>query len=419
MKHVWILNHYANSPEVAGGSRHYQLARYLPENGWRATLIAASVEHQTGRQRLHDGEQTRLEEMGNMTFLWLRTSPYRGNGWGRIKNMLEYSLQALKPSRLRDLAPPDLIIGSSVHPLAALSGWLLARRYHVPFIFEVRDLWPQTLIDMGRLREGSLAVYLMRALETFLYRRARRVITLVPKAAEYIVPRSGISVDRVVWISNGVDLADYQAAKSALPCSVKASFTLMYFGAHGVANGLDVLIRAMALVRDHVLSVEQARPFLLRLIGDGPAKSSLQELAIALALDDGYISFEPSVAKREIPLLAREADAFVISVRDLPELYRYGISMNKLFDYMAATRPVIIASGAENNPVADAGAGLSVPPENPEALAEAIIVLGQMSPEQRAQMGKAGRHHVERRYSYRTLAGRLAGVMDEVAEEMW
>ncbi|PMR75011.1 glycosyltransferase family 4 protein [Billgrantia endophytica] len=414
MKHVWILNHYAKHPEVAGGARHYQLARHLPAQGWRATLIASSVDHPSGHQRLGDGEQARLEIFNDVPFLWLRTSSYLGNGGGRMKSMIEYAWQAVRPSRLSGIARPDLIIGSSVHPFAALAGWWLARRHRVPFLFEVRDLWPQTLIDMGRLREGSLASRGLRLLETFLYRRARRVLTLLPRAVDYIARRD-VPEGRVVWLSNGVDLDAYPETEPPPPRPPEMPLTLMYFGSHGEANGLDVLLDAMARIKDAHASPNV--PVRLRLIGDGTAKRELQQRASRLGLDGRWVNFEPAVPKREIPALAREADAFVITVRDLPELYRFGISMNKLFDYMAAARPVIIASGAINDPVADAKAGITVPPEDPQALADAIRRLVALPPEERERMGRAGREHMEAVYDYRILAVRLADVMNDVMDE--
>ncbi|MFY0990304.1 glycosyltransferase family 4 protein [Halomonas sp. C05BenzN] len=416
MKHVWILNHYAKPPEAAGGARHFQLARHLPGHGWRATLIASSVDHPGGHQRLDNGEQARLETRDGVPFLWLRTASYRGNGGGRMKSMLEYARQAVRPGRLAGIDRPDLIIGSSVHPFAALAGWWLARRHRVPFVFEVRDLWPQTLIDMGRLREGSLVTRAMRTLETFLYRRARRVLTLLPRARDYIVPR-GVPAERVVWLSNGVDLDDYPDPVPPPVRPPEMPLSLMYFGGHGEANGLEVLVAAMGRVREACERSGGAVPVQLRLIGDGPAKPALQRQATELGLDGRWVRFEPPVPKREIPRLAREADAFVITVRDLPRLYRFGISMNKLFDYMAAARPVVIASGAVNDPVADAGAGITVPPEDPAALAEAILGLAALPAEEREALGRAGRDHMEAAYDYRILAGRLAGVMNDVMEE--
>lgn len=416
MKHVWILNHYAKHPSSAGSLRHYQLARYLRNHGWHATLIASSVDHPSGEQRLKKSEKSRLESCGEVAYLWLRTSSYHGNGGARIKNMLEYAGEVLRPSRLAGVEPPDLIIGSSVHPFAALAGWWLARRHRVPFVFEVRDLWPQTLVDMGRLREGAAMTRVLRRLETFLYRRAKRVLTLLPRAVDYIA-QLGVPPEKVVWLSNGVDLSEFHDVSPRTKCSSDTPLSLMYFGSHGEANGLTDLLEAMAIIKDAQRAGGEYVPVQLRLIGDGPAKKELLHHASCLSLDHRWVSFEPSVPKRDIPMLAREADAFVITVRNLPKLYRFGISMNKLFDYMAAARPVIIASGAVNNPVADAAAGFTVPPEDPDSLADAISKMAKLSSEERIRMGRAGRAHMESHYDYRVLAGRFAGIMDEVLEE--
>lgn len=404
MKHIWILNHYAQEPGGSGGTRHYSLARHLLDHNWSSTVIAASVELNTGQQRLAIGEKKRISDFDGVPFLWVRTPQYEGNGIGRIMNMLVYSFRVLLPAITKNLHRPDLIVGSSVHPFAAWSGAMLARRFKVPFVFEVRDLWPQTLIDLGRLTPTGTTTRLLQWLEKWLYRRADRIVVLLPNASDYIVPL-GINADKIVWIPNGVELNGYP--DSPLPTESKI-FTLMYFGAHGQANGLDCILKAMAFLKkmpdmDHVR---------LRLIGDGPLKIELQQLAATLGLDN--VQFEAPVPKRQIPSLAAEADAFVIAVMDLPKLYRFGISMNKLFDYFAAARPILIASGAVNNPVNEASAGITVPPEDAVALANAIASLVKLPVKQRAAMGSAGRDYVRLNHGFDVLTEKLVATLDEL-----
>jgi glycosyltransferase involved in cell wall biosynthesis len=406
MKNVWILNHYAQEPGGAGGTRHFHLAEHLQAYGWQATVIAASVEHQSGHQRLAPGEKQRCDHFKGVPFLWVRTPEYQGNGGGRMRNMLAYTWAVLQRGTTAKLLRPDVVIGSSVHPFAAVAGALLARRFKVPFIFEVRDLWPQTLVDMGRLQEGSFMTWALRKLERWLYRRAARTVVLLPRAWEYIIPL-GIPKERVVWIPNGVDLSLFPRS-TATNAEKPDHFTLMYFGAHGQANGLDNVLDAMRLVQEHL----DGRRIYLRMIGDGPLKPFLVAQASDIGLTN--VSFEPPVAKSQIPVLASQADAFVIAVLDLPGLYRYGISMNKLFDYLAAERPIIIASDAANNPVEDAQAGLTVPPGAPQALANAIVQIANTPLAERQRMGRAGREYVEKNHGYEQLAGRLAAVLDDV-----
>ncbi|NEX64021.1 glycosyltransferase family 4 protein [Noviherbaspirillum galbum] len=408
MKQVWILNHYAVEPGAPGGTRHYSLSEHLPRFGWKATIIAASAEHNGDGQRLQANEAFRHEVCGKVPFLWLRTPRYRGNGGGRMVNMLAYTMRALLPASTAALPRPDAIIGSSVHPFAALAGALLARRHGVPFLFEVRDLWPQTLIDLGRLTERHPMTWMLRRLERALYRSAENIVTVLPNAADYIAPL-GIPRSKVTWIPNGVETDAFPLAAKPQPAP-GAPFVLMYLGSHGTANGLDHVLHALL----HASRQLPPGALQLRMVGDGPLKPELRELARRLGLDN--VSFEPPVAKTAIPALAAQADAFVISVLDRPQLYRYGISMNKLFDYLAAARPILIASAAANNPVADANAGIAVPPADPAALGDAIVKLWNLGDAERRRMGLAGRHYVETHHRFQMLSRRLAETLDRCVD---
>lgn len=320
--------------------------------------------------------------------------------------MLVYSTRVLIPSATKGLARPDAIVGSSVHPFAAWSGARLARRFNVSFVFEVRDLWPQTLVDLGRLSSGSIITRLLRWLERRLYDRANRIVVLLPHAADYIAPL-GISRDKIRWIPNGVDIE--QGSEPGSPES-RSSFTFMYFGAHGTANGLDTVLRAMRLIEQDP-DLPQLR---LRLIGDGPQKHSLEDLARKLGLT--RVSFEAPLAKSAIPSLASEADAFVFNLVDAP-VFKFGISSNKLFDFLAAARPIVFCCGSANNPVHDAGAGITVPPGKPENLARAMAQLANLPAAERCAMGRAGREFVVEHHEYRVLAKRFAQVLDEAVAD--
>ena len=408
MKTVWILNHYAKDPSDAGGTRHFHLAEHLQTHGWQAIVIAASVDHATGQQRLAAHEAQRLETLQGVPFLWINTPGYSGNGGARVRNMLAYTWAVLRRRTTATLPRPDVVIGSSVHPFAAVAGALLARRYKVPFIFEVRDLWPQTLVDMGRLRDGALITRTLRLLERWLYRRAARTVVLLPLAWQYIVPL-GIAKERVVWIPNGVDLSLFPRSELA-EAPGDETFTLMYFGAHGGANGLDNVLKAMA----RVAQLPGGQNIRLRLIGNGPLKPALIEQAKALALTN--VQFEPPVPKSQIPALAAQADAFVFNLIDAP-VFRYGISSNKLFDFMAGERPIIFSCDAANNPVADAQAGLTVPPGQPQELADAIMQIANTPLTERQRMGQAGRAYVEQNHGFDQLAQRLAQTLNAVCIE--
>lgn len=405
MKKVWIINHYGQTPGGPGGTRHFHLAEYLKDFGWEATIISASFGHRNGSDRLAADEDFRLDSDSGVRFLWVRTPSYRGNGFGRIRNMVSFARRVMKTSTTVGLERPDVVIGSTVHPLAAFAGALLARRHKVPFVFEVRDLWPQTLIDMGKIRSSSMMAWSLRKLELWLYKRASRIVVLLPEAWRYIVPL-GIDRKKIVWIPNGVDTSLF--ADPGEPPESKV-FSLMYFGAHGEANGIETIIYAMGELRKR----EGAPSVRLRLIGRGERKPALIDMANRLGLEN--VVFEDVIPKNQIPGVAAGADAFVISVRDLPNLYKYGISMNKIFEYLAAARPIVIASSAVNNPINDANAGITVPAGDVNALASSIAKLAEMPREARLKMGRSGRIFVQDNYSYSKLAARLAQMLDEIS----
>jgi len=406
MKTVWIVNHYAQVPGGPGGIRHYQLAKALQKHGWNACIIAASTEHNTGSQRLLPGENARLDIVNEIHFLWLRAPVYQGNGLGRIVNMLIFSFRLLSQMPGRLLPRPDAIIGSSVHLFAVWSSNQLAKRFKVPFLFEVRDLWPQTLIDFGLIKNHSLLAKLLRALEGYLYRQSDAIITLLPLAYRYI-QRYDIAKSSIYWIPNGVDLAAWPKFYSGKVSD--SPLVLMYFGAFGQANSLDTLLMAM-----HELQRRPSCPAIhLRLIGDGPLKTTLINMANRLGITS--ISFEDPVPKSDIPRLAAEADVLCANIADCP-LYKYGISLNKLYDYMASMRPIVFGCGAAIDPVVSAGAGISVPPANPAALADAICEMARLAPADRLRMGLAGRAYVEREHNSDILGKKLSHVLNSCIE---
>ncbi len=408
MKNVWIFNHDAIEPGGSGATRHYNLSKYLLHYGWRSSVIAASVEYNTGRQRLGKRESVRLSNYNGVDFLWVKVPKYKGNGIGRILNMLTYTFRVMLPATTKRLPPPDVIIGSSVHPFAAFAARVIAWRYGVPFVFEVRDLWPQTLIDFGRIKQNSVLAIMLRWLERWLYKRSAKIIVLMPFAHKYIVPL-GIDRDKIVWLPNGVDISWFPEA----PLVDKGEhdpFIYMYFGAHGEANGLENLVKAMSIVEEDKMH----RPIFLHLVGDGPLKGQLIELSKSLALEN--IVFLPPVPKVEISQLAAKADAFVFNLQDVP-VFRFGISSNKLYDFLACGRPILFCSNAKNNPVEEAEAGITVPPGDPAKLAEAMINLALSPYSDRKKMGLSGRLYVEQNNNFNILSKKLSMVLDDVVQK--
>ena len=411
---VWMVNHYASTPDQPSGTRHFALAKQLTERGHAVTIFAAGVSHLSGREtRLASGSLFRSERFDGVRFVWLRTLPYRGNTWRRQLNMLSF-MAAFVVVQARERAP-DTVIGSTVHPFAAFGAWLVARLRHAEFMFEIRDLWPQTLVDLGALRVGSPGERLLRALEAFLVRRASVVITLLPGVADYLTER-GLPAHHVVYIPNGADLAAFADTGPVEdePESVERSrqeiarlrgegrFVIGYLGSFGRVNRVDVIVQAAAVA-------EQMAPGRVgvMLVGEGPLRVDTERLAAATTA----VRFGPAVPKRFVPAILRAFDAAVVHTTLTP-VYRYGISFNKLFEYMAAERPVVFACESAYDPVEATGAGLTVQPDDPQRLAEAFLALADATPEARAAMGSAGRSFVTREHNFERLGATLEAVIE-------
>jgi glycosyltransferase involved in cell wall biosynthesis len=400
---IIIVNHYAIPPTEAGGTRHYSLARELIAQGHHVHIIAANFNHQTKTPVVTNSEERIFKQVyDEVPFVFVNVPAYQGNSPARLLNMLSFSRQIWHSSYFKCMDSPDVVIGSSPHPLAVWAAQRMAARCGVPFIFEVRDLWPQSLIDLGRINPKHPAVWLLAQLEKYLYSHADKIITLLPGAHEYI-KAIGIDAGKVIWIPNGIDFSLYN---QDFPRGKHDKFVVMYAGTHGLANGLETIINCA-----EILDKDYGNKIVFRLVGDGPQKEDLKKMVDEKQLTN--VQFDDPVPKQQIPGVLSQADAFILLLTDSP-VFRWGISPNKLYDYLCSYRPVIFGVNAFNNPVEEAGAGITVPPENPEALAKAVLELYHMTPANRDQMGLNGRKYVEENHDFQKLAAKLEEVLLEV-----
>jgi len=387
---------------MPGGTRHYDLGRELVKRGYEVIIFASGFDHSTRKYvKVRPSEKMRVEYHRGVTFVWINTVPYTGNDWRRVLNMVSYSWRVLGCTR--GFPSPDVIVGSSMHPFAALAGWWLSQKHRARFIFEVRDLWPQVLVDMGQVREGHPAVRILRLLEQFLYRKADRIIILGNQMKDYITSRYKVSEEKIVWIPNGVDLERFSNAKPQEKSN--QYFNVMYLGAHSATNALHVLIEAAKIVQER--GYGRIR---FSLVGDGPEKPKLIQKAKELKLSN--VEFLPPVPKNEVANTLARADALVLT-KD-PTFGAYSGSILKMFDYMASYRPVIFSGNLVYDPIKESGCGYTVPPGNCQAFAEAIISLYEMPENERLILALRGREYVEKYHSIEVLGEKLARTIEEV-----
>ena len=410
---IWWVNQFAVPPSEAGGTRHFTLVRELIDRGHDVTIVASSFNYLT-REKASQGRSRACFEkvVDGVPFVWLRAPAYRQNSFSRLWNMIVFSGRLWTNRGVRGRARPDLIIGSSPHLLAAFAAARLAKRFRVPFVLEVRDLWPQTLIDFGKASPRHPLVRILESIERYLYRSASRIITLLPGAAEYITTKCSGAADKIVWIPNGVDFSLFPSLRSVAEDGV---FTVMYAGSHGTANGLDSIVDTAAILQEKTVQEEtvqetEAGRVEFRLIGGGPEKSRLRRRTEKEGIRN--VRFDGPMPKNQMYRAMLEADAFIVTLRDCA-LYRWGMSLNKLFDYLAMGRPVVFGADLVENPVTAAGAGITVPPEDSRAMADAVASLRAMSEGERSEMGRRGRDYVEQNHDLRGSAATLEEMLEQ------
>ncbi|MFH0825988.1 MAG: glycosyltransferase family 4 protein, partial [Pseudomonadota bacterium] len=306
---------------------------------------------------------------------------------------------------------PDVVIASSTYPLDNIPAWLIAKRCGAKLVFEVHDLWPLSPMILGGMSRRHPFIVTMQLGEDFACRRSDLVVSMLPKADRHLTTR-GMDASKFVYIPNGIDIEAWQSDKRGLPdihtstierFRNEGRFIVGYAGAHGIANALNDFLEASVLARD--------MPVAFVLVGQGPEKERLQQRAFEAGLTN--VAFLPPVPRDSVPALLEAMDALYIGWQRQP-LYQYGVSPNKLLDYMMAGKPVIHAIEAGNDLVAESGCGISVPPEDPSAIVQAVKTLMSLTPDERAAMGAKGRDYVVRHHDYRRLARQFLDAVESI-----
>jgi glycosyltransferase involved in cell wall biosynthesis len=379
----------------AGGTRHYEFGQYLAAHGDRLTVVTSTVNYLTGRPYpAARGKLLHRERVDGLEVLraYAPAVHHRSFPW-RIVAFLTFAATSVWAG-LR-AGPVDLVMGTSPPIFQALSAWVVARLRRRPFLLEVRDLWPEFAIDMGVLRSRAL-IALARGLERFLYRRADHLLVNSPAYRDYLMEK-GVPEAKISLVANGVDAAmfDPEASGAALRgrFGVADKFLVVYAGALGMANDLGTALRAADLLRDR-----DRIHFLF--VGDGKERANLEQEARRLALPN--VTFAEPVPKDQMREVLAAADAGLAILMNIA-MFRTTFP-NKVFDYMAAGRPTVLAiDGVIRRVIEEAEGGLFVPPGDPGALAAAVERLaGDEALADR--MGRSARRYVVAHFDRKALA---------------
>jgi glycosyltransferase involved in cell wall biosynthesis len=399
---ILLINHYAGSTRHGMEFRPFYLAREWVRVGHKVQIVAASHSHIRVNQPKLAGAVLN-ENIEGIDYRWYATPPYQGNGVVRVKNMLSFMWALWRDAQSLALEfKPDLVVASSTYPMDIWPARHIATMAKAKLVFEVHDLWPLSPMELGGMSKWHPFIMWVQMAEDYAYRHSDKVVCLLPKASTYMQSR-GMLPHKFAHVPNGVDEEEW-AQPAPLPPEIQSRLNSVrgqglplvgYAGTHGLANALDVLLDAAHHLRGKAQIV---------LVGTGPERDRL----LARVAQEGltHVEMLPPVPKQAVPSFLAALDIAYIGL--LPEpLFRFGISPNKLMDYMMAGKPIVMAIEAGNDPVAEAGCGFTVAPGDALAVANAILALTKVSPVERHKMGDAGREFILRNQTYPILAQRF------------
>lgn len=403
---VLFLTHYF-PPEVnAPASRTFEHCRAWARDGHDVAVVTNVPNHPAGR--LYPGYRNALAQTETVSGIKVyRLWTFLAANRGVLRRSLGYfSYLAMVVLAAPFLPRADVVVSTSPQFFCGLAGYFVSRLKRIPWVLEIRDLWPESIVAVGAVQRSLLLRWLVW-LANFAYRKADRIVCVTDSFKEAIVAE-GISPEKIEVIKNGVDLEFFSPERSVGPEAARipglentqGKFVVSYVGTHGMAHGLDTVLGAAEMVRD-------LPDVLFLLVGDGAERDHLVKQRDMMRLDN-VVMLEQQ-PKTRMPAVWAVTDVSLVVLKDQP-LFRTVIP-SKIFESMAMMKPVILGvRGESESLLADSGGGICVQPESPAQLARAVRRL-YADADERRRMGLAGRQFVEQRFDRRVLAARFAAML--------
>ena len=406
--HILFLTHYF-PPEVnAPASRTHENARRWVKAGHRVTVITCAPNHPRGE--LYPGYENRLHQWDELDGIRiLRVGTYLTANEGTVKRTLNY-LSYLCSSVLfaRLVGNVDVVISTSPQFFCGMAGFWVSLLKGVPWILEIRDLWPESIVAVGALRQRSI-IRTLEALEAFLYYKADHIVSVTHSFKDHIAGR-GVAPEDISVLTNGADLEHFVPAEKEngvrREFGLTGRFVASYIGTHGMAHGLETVLQAADRLRH-----EEGIVFLLA--GDGAERQRL--LGMKAQMDLKNVLMLPQQPKAKVPELLAASDVCLVLLKN-QALFETVIP-SKIFEAMAMARPLVLGVGGESRKIVEGGGcGVCIEPENAQQLAEAVTILAA-DPTRTETLGRAGRKFVSERYNRDVLAAEYLAVIVSVVRQ--
>lgn len=399
---ILYIDHYAGSPEMGMEFRPYYFAREWQKMGHRVRIIAATYSHlrKINPKVKQDFE---IQMIDGIEYQWIKTGTYTGNGAARAKTLFQFcSKLSLYAHTIVKSFHPDAVISSSTYPLDTYPAQKIARLAKAKYVHEAHDLWPLTLIELAGWSEKHPFIRMLALAEQSAFSKSDAIVAVTAGEADYMLEHGMQSREKFTHISNGVVQEDWEnpepidAIHSQVIQKLKEQdkFIICYLGGHALSNALDTLLDAAKLMQTD-------NRFAFVLVGNGVEKPRLEKRAKDEKIDNLF--FLPPISKKQVPALLKEMDALYVGAAPC-SLYRYGVSMNKVYDYMMAGKPIIYGVDARNNDVEEAGCGITIKPDDASSIKEAAYQLFSCPAEAREKMGRSGKQWVLSNCEYKQTA---------------
>lgn len=405
---IWLINHYAVPPKYYPLARQANFAKYMLRMGHTVTIFAASTVHNSNQNLITDSSPYREEMIDGVKYVYIRCKDYQSNGLKRIYNMCEFALKL--PNVCKHYPKPDAIVATSIPPTSCAMGIHLAKKYGCRAIAEIADLWPESIIAYNVAGPHNPAVILLRWLEKWIYMKADAVVFTMENAYLYIREQhweKQVPESKVFYVNNGVELEQFNRNVEA--CRVEDPdlddqnvFKVVYTGSIRRVNNLGLLLDVAKQVKDPKIR------FLIW--GDGEEKEQLMQRVTAEGINN--VVFKGKVDKAFVPGIVSRADLNI--AHNTPSvLFKYGISFNKIFDYLAAGKPILSDFPSNHNPAVVHGASMEVKEPSAENIARAIEQFASMDPQEYQKYSENAKLAAQE-YSFEALTKKLMRVIENI-----
>lgn len=412
-KTIWIWNHYATNMFFEKGGRHHWFGRFLVKKGYNVKIFCASTIHNSKENLDTEGKVYCTDFSDGIEYIFIKTPEYTGNGKARIKNMLVFYKKLFPVSK--EIAAkdghPDVILASSVHPLTLVAGIKIAKKFNVPCVCEVRDLWPESIVAFTNLTDNNIAVKLLYKLEKWIYKKADSLIFTMEGGKQYIIDKrwdKEIDLSKVFYINNGIDLDEFDlnVKNSNFEYSIELKKrNLIYAGSLRAANNVMNLVYAAKILKQ-----KKVEDIQIIIFGDGPDKVLMEKYIKENRLDN--IILIGKIDKQDIPkALTIENGINCINYKPV-DIFKYGGSQNKLFEYLASGRPIIANIRMGYDIIEKNQAGIIASTNDANGLAEAIEEMTNIPDFLYSKMCYNARE-TARQYDFKILTNKLIDIIKE------